>query len=97
MKGRPRVILIALKLYNALIGPRTWSWYIPIITSNFLISFFKKIVSAGKGPWIGILFLFKELIAGIIILFSSLTFTGLSQWGFRPVIAILAFFPNFLL
>ena len=45
-KGSPNVIFIALNLKSVLAGVRTWSWYMPITTSNFFIFFFKKKVSA---------------------------------------------------
>ena len=73
-------------------GVKTWSWYIPTITSNFFKFCFKKIVSVGNGPSILTPFLFKNFIAGIIIFFSSLNFSLVSQCGFIPVIAKDAFF-----
>ena len=97
MKGSPIVILIALKLYKVLIGVNTWSWYIPTTTSNFLIFFFKKKVSAEKGPDILIFLFFKKFIAGIISVFSSLILSIVSQCGFKPKIAIFGIFFNFVL
>ena len=88
MKGKPKVILIALYSNNVFIGAKTWSWYIPIITSKFFLFLFKNIVSAGKGPNTLIFYLTKYLIAGEISTVSSLFFAIDSQWGFRPKIAI---------
>ena len=88
MNGKPIVILIALKPYKVFIGPSTWSWYIPTITSNLLVFSLKKIVSGEYGPSTLILILFKYFIAGIISFFSLLSLSKLSQCGFSPVTAI---------
>ena len=78
-------------------GVNTWSWYIPITTSNFFTFFSINKVSAAKGPKILIFFFVKYFIAGLIILFSSFLFSVDSQWGFKPVIAIFGIlFKNFL-
>ena len=89
INGNPKVILIALKLNNVFIGVKTWSWYMPITISNFSIFFFKKKVSAGKGPDTWMFFFISIIIAGLIILSSSLNLSTVSQWGFNPKIAIL--------
>ncbi len=91
INGNPRVILIALKLYKVFNGVKTWSWYIPTATSYLLIFFFKKNVSAENGPSIFKFNLFKKLIAGIIVCFSSLILSIVSQWGLSPNIAIFGF------
>ena len=70
-------------------GVKTWSWYIPTTTSNFFLLFFKKIVSAEKGPWILIPLFLSTFIDGLTIFKSSLKLLILSQWGFNPVTAIL--------
>ena len=80
-------MFIALKLYRVLKGVMTWSWYIPITTSNFFILFFVNKVSAGNGPLTLRFFFCACLIAGLIILFSSLFLKFDSQWGFNPVTA----------
>ena len=86
-------MFIALYSKRVFMGVKTWSWYIPIITSNFFLLFFKNIVSAGKGPFTFILF-FKDLITGCTILISSLNSKILSQWGFKPKTAILGLNPK---
>ena len=78
-------------------GESTWSWYMPIITSYFFNNDFVKIVSAENGPFILVFSNLNFLIAGIIILSSSEFWKLLSQWGFKPVIAILGNLPNFIL
>ena len=50
INGSPKVIFIALKPKIDFTGASTWSWYIPITTSNLFNLSFKKIVSAGYGP-----------------------------------------------
>ena len=50
-----------------------------------------KKVSAENGPLIKILSFLKNLIAGLIILSSSPTFSIDSQCGFKPKIANLGF------
>ena len=72
-------------------GVRTWSWYMPIATSNFFKFFVAKKVSAENGPLTKILFFISFFIAGIIILFSSLILFMLSQCGFKPSTAINGF------
>ena len=66
----------------------------PTTTSNFFTLSSIKRLSAEYGPKIFEYFFFKDLIAGLIIFFSSLFAKLLSQCGLRPVIAILAFFLN---
>ena len=92
INGRPRVMFIALKLKIVFIGVNTWSWYMPITTSNLSILFLEKKVSAEKGPVILILFFNKFFIAGLIMLSSSLYCLIVSQWGFKPKIAKKGFF-----
>ena len=54
-------------------------------------------MSAGNGPFILVFFNLNFLIAGIIISSSSELWKLLSQWGFKPVIAILGSLLNFFL
>ena len=95
--GKPKVIFIASKPLIALIGDKTWSWYIPIITSNFFLFWFKNIVSAEKGPLIFNFFFLSNSNAGEIIFLSSLILKKFSQWGFNPQTAIEGFFEKNLL
>ena len=60
--------------------------------SNFLILFLEKNVSAEKGPSIFILFFCNFLIAGLIILSSSLNLFIVSPCGFKLNTANLGFF-----
>ena len=71
MIGNPKVMLIASYSNSVFIGVSTWSWYIPKMISKFFLLFFKKIVSAAKGPEIFIPLVERYLMAGFKI-FKSL-------------------------
>ena len=72
LKGNPRVIFIASYSKSVLIGVKTWSWYMPTITSKSFLFFFKKAVSADRGPVMLYFDFLKYLIIGLIIFSSSL-------------------------
>ena len=96
INGKPKVIFIASYSNKVFNGPKNWSCYIPIITLNLFLLFFKNIVSAANGPVI-LIFFFKNFTAGLIIASSSLNLSNDSQCGFKPTIPILGLKLKYLL
>ena len=89
--NKVKVILIALNLKIVLKGERTWSWYMPTITSGLYFVLKIKAVSGDIGPLTLILIFLIFFIAGSIIFFYSVFFKAEKLCGFKPKTAIEGF------